>query len=262
MKFHLIARSDLAEESPLFLELEDYKEYLRKHADLVSRADRADAILVLGGDGSMFHAIRRHHQRGLPFFGVNFGHVGFLMTARKKKFLKDIIAERVHFIETRMLQADLYDVNGEFLRREVAFNDFYFERSTSAIANMSIAIKGKVRFELLRCDGVIVATSAGSTAYNGAVGGIILPIESRDIALSAIAPALSQGWHNAHFSEGSSITLKAERSGKHPVRFLADGKHIRDVVRAEISHSDIMIRIGFANAYDFIENRLLVQLQR
>lgn len=261
MKFFLIARDGLAEESPLFSELEGYKEYLQDHADRVTSAARAEGILVLGGDGTMLKAIRKHGRLGIPFYGVNFGHVGFLMNDLTKTVLLEIIEGQTQFIDARMLKADLYDMHGEIIRSELAFNDFYFERASIQTANIRVVVDGDVFFDPLICDGVIVATAAGSTAYNASARGEIIPIGTNSMILTGICPMRFYKWHSAQLPHDARVSLEALNITGRPVRFVVDGVHVRKVTRAEIAYSDRVVKIGFVISQNFREKVMKLQFR-
>lgn len=259
MKFYLIAHDGLAEENPLFSELENYKEYLQNHADLVDRASRAEGILVLGGDGTMLKAIRKHSHLEIPFYGLNFGHVGFLMNDLGETVLLEIIEGRIQFVDAPMLKADLYDAHGEIVRSERAFNDFYFERASTQTSKIRVVVDGNILFDPLICDGVIVATAAGSTAYNASARGEIIPVGTNSMVLTGICPMRFYKWHSAQLPHDAHVVLEAIDVKKRPVRFLADGVYIRNVVRAEISYSTESVKIGFVTSQNFREKVMKLQ---
>ena len=134
-------------------------------------ASRAEAVFVLGGDGALNDSIRRHYQFGIPFFGFNFGHVGFRLNPSTEEVLEEILAGKAQYVEGRMLQAEVSDAKGHFARKVMAFQDFYFERTRMPTANFRVRIDGIVRSDPMISDGLIVAAPQGSTAYTASAGG-------------------------------------------------------------------------------------------
>ncbi len=231
-------------------------EHIEKNFEIVRDPINAKFLIVFGGDGTMLKSIRLYRELNLPFFGLNYGHVGFLLNAPTIATLDDLLHDRLTVISSRILQAVLYDKNGDKIGTEVAFNDFYFERSTLATAKIRISVNGKVRFNPLICDGAIVSSAAGSTAYNAAAGGIMLPIGANNLVLTGICPAVFHRWRSIQLDAESKVILDATDFDKRPLRFLADGMEIENVVRAEIEYSDKIVRLLFANSQDFREKRL------
>jgi len=234
----------------------EISEYIEKKFKIVRDPASAKFLIVFGGDGTMLKNIRLYRELNLPFFGLNYGHVGFLLNAPTTATLDDLLHNRLTVISSQMLQAVLYDKNGEKIGTEFAFNDFYFERSTLATAKIRVSVNSKVRFDPLICDGAIVASAAGSTAYNAAAGGIILPIGDNSMVLTGICPAVFHRWRSIQLDAESKIILEAMDFNKRPVRFLVDKMEIENVVKAEIGYSDKTVRLLFANSQDFREKRL------
>lgn len=231
---------------------------IHEKLEIVS-AKKAEAIFVIGGDGAMHEAIRRHHQFGVPFYGLNFGHVGFLMSKPTSSVLKQIISGRVNQIQGRLLKADLFDCRGNMIKRVLAFQDFYLERSNVATANIKVTVNGKVRFNPLICDGVIISTPAGATAYTASAGGIIPPLDSRLLVLTGASPALFHGWRTTPLSEDSVVEIEALNTNHRPVRFLVSGKKVPGVTKAVIRYSDQYVSLGFARSENFREKVLRLQ---
>jgi NAD+ kinase len=251
-KVFLVTRSGLAE-ADLFRVSAPYG------LELVPRPELAEGILVMGGDGTMLKAIRAHRTLGVPFLGLNFGHIGFLMNEARPEVLGEIVAGAVELVPVRLLQADLQNPQGQHLGRELAFNDCYFERTSTQTVRMRISVNGKVRFESLTCDGVLVSTAAGSTAYNASAGGMILPIQTNALVLTGICPALFHRWRSSQLAADARITLEPLDTAGRPVRFLVDGIEIAGVTKADIGYSECVVRIGFAASQNFYEKVLRLQ---
>lgn len=226
--------------------------YIRKKFSIVDNLDKADDVIVMGGDGRMLRAVHQYGRHGKFLFGLNYGHIGFLMNEPKIEILEEFCREQVEVIKVKLLRAMLYDLKGRFVDTAYAFNDFYFERASTPTARIRVMVDGKLYLDPLICDGIIVCTPAGSTAYNASAGGPIVPIDSRCIVVTGICPAIFHHWHSAQLSEKAKIRLEALDADKRPVRFMADGRIIHDVVKAEIESADKAIaRIVFARSQDF-----------
>lgn len=251
LKAILVSRQGLPESSQLI-------DNIKTKLEIVEPNRKADLILVLGGDGTMLTAIKKHYPLHIPFVGFNFGHLGFLLNEAKEDVVEEIISGHFDTVESRLLKAELFDHNHK-LRTIHAFNDFYFERSTPQTCRIEIAVNNKIRFEKLICDGVIVSTPAGSTSYNASAGGKILPIDSKQLILTGICPALFHNWRSAQLSHSSSITLTALDIERRPVVFMADGQQINNVTSAKISYSTQKVKLLFARSQDFREKFLRLQ---
>lgn len=225
--------------------------------------DKADEILVLGGDGLMLSAINEYWQKDIPFCGLNFGHLGFLMNEPTEKNLLEIINGETHSVYPRILKAILTGKKGR-AAWTYAFNDFYFERNGIQTANIRVSIESsegssKVVFDPLICDGVIVCSQAGSTAYNASAGGVVIPIETEAMVLTGICPAIFHHWKTTPLSKDFSVTLEPLDIQLRPVRFLADGKEIPEIVKATIKYSERKVHLKFAKDKSFREKFLQSQ---
>lgn len=255
-RFHLVTSETLDPNNPLLLQVKD-------RFSLASRPSRADAILVLGGDGTMLGAIRRYRHLGIPFYGLNFGHIGFLMNKANEETLDEILAHSVQEISMKSLEARLYDASNSHIKDELAFNDFYFERTSAQTANIAVSVNGIQRFDpYLICDGVIVATAAGSTAYTVNASGVVLPIGTNSMVLTGICPSIIHNWKSSQLAGDSHITLEALGTKKRPVRFLVDGVEIPKVAKVEITYSEEEATIVFINSNIFQEKVLALQFSQ
>jgi len=196
-------------------------------------ADEADIIVALGGDGYMLEAIHRNMQRNLPIYGMNRGTVGFLLNAFDTDNLMDRLdnAQEVKICPLHMkvttdsgIEQDAY-----------AFNEVSLLRQTRQAANLRVAIDGKVRIETLMCDGCLVATPAGSTAYNLSAHGPILPIGSGVLALTPISAFRPRRWQGAVLHQDARIRLTVLDHYKRPVSAVADAHEVRNIAEVEIS---------------------------
>jgi len=249
-KFYLLAKELLLLDHPLV-------RLLKERALITSNFKEADKILVMGGDGTMLTAIRNHQKEGLSFCGLNFGHIGFLMNEPTEQVLSEIIEGQTQTILVRLLKAQLYNQQGEELGEEVAFNEFYMEKTKPLqTAKIRVTVDNKIRFDPLICNGILVCTQAGSTAYNAAAGGEILPIEAEEMVLTGVAPAVFHRWRTSILPKDTEVTFEAVETAKRPVIFVADNKALPGVAKAVIRYSAKSVTLEFAKSQDFKEKVL------
>jgi NAD+ kinase len=198
-------------------------------------ARKADAIVALGGDGLMLQTLHRYMNDRMPIYGMNRGSVGFLMNEYREDGLLERLAEaeisRVH-----PLAMVAYDTQGK-ASKSLAINEVSLFRETFQAAKLRISIDGKVRMEELICDGVLVATPAGSTAYNLSAHGPILPINAPLLTLTPISPFRPRRWRGALLPNKARISVAALEHEKRPVSAVADAHEQRNVVRVEIEQA-------------------------
>ena len=201
--------------------------------------EQADAVVVLGGDGFMLQTLHQMLDGGrvLPAYGVNLGTVGFLMNRFKsrRKLVDRIRKSRRVAVDPLCMEAITRD--GE-THRCYAINEVSLLRETRQTAKIEVIVNEKVRIGELACDGVLLATPAGSTAYNLSANGPILPLDSQLLALTPISPFRPRRWRGAILPGRSRVSFRVLDPGKRPVAAVADQKEIRDVVEVhlEIAH--------------------------
>ncbi len=244
MKIFLVNHAGLTSSDPVF-------EFIINNATVSDTPEDADLIIVLGGDGSMLTAIREYPSDQLTFTGLNYGHMGFLMNKACPETIAEILQGRTSLVSVNILQAIMFDKNGEKIGTEFAFNDFYFERSSPQTAKISVIVNGTKRFDPLIGDGVIVSSSAGSTAYNASAGGAIIPIGTNSMVLTGICPAVFHYWRTSQLAFDSSVVLEPMETDKRPVRFVADGRVKKNVAKTEIGYGKRMVQLAFAKSQDF-----------
>lgn len=208
---------------------------LRAAHDWVAPVE-ADAIVVAGGDGFMLHVLHRMLDEGnlRPCFGINLGTVGFLMNRQNGK---RSIAERVaraRGIAVRPLCMTAQTHAGAEISH-YAINEVSLLRETRQTAKLEVRINGKVRMAELAGDGVLVATPAGSTAYNLSANGPILPLGSNMLALTPISPFRPRRWRGAILPESAEVEFRVREPVKRPVSAVADQKEVRDVKSVKIA---------------------------
>ncbi len=207
---------------------------LRERYDWVAPAE-ADLIIAIGGDGYMLQVLHNmlDDNRILPVFGMNRGTVGFLLN----EFRLDALVERVaraRAFTVNPLTTQILTTGG--LRHVLpAINELSLLRETRQTAKIEIEFNGRSMLHELVCDGVIVATPAGSTAYNLSANGPILPLDSAMLAITPISPFRPRRWRGAIVPDRTAITLTVRESGKRPVSAVADQREVRDIRSVSIS---------------------------
>lgn len=207
---------------------------IRSLYDWVDIAD-ADIILALGGDGFMLQTLHAvlHRRRPAQVFGMNRGTVGFLMNEFHPNGIADRLANAKAF-RLHPLQMDARTIAGERIVSP-AINEVSLLRETRQAAKIEISIDGRVRMSELTCDGVLVSTPAGSTAYNLSANGPILPLQSDLLALTPISPFRPRRWRGALIPDTSTIEFRMLEADKRPVSAVADQVEVRDVDVVRIS---------------------------
>ena len=192
----------------------------------------ADAIVALGGDGLMLQTMHRHLNSHTPIYGMNRGSVGFLLNDYRESNLKERLkAAAITVIHPLRMTA--HDKEGA--RHEaLAINEASLFRQIYQAAKLRIAVDGKVRLDELICDGVLVSTPAGSTAYNLSAHGPILPINAPLLALTPISPFRPRRWRGALLPNDAKVTIEVLEPDKRPVSAVADHTEFRDVVKVEV----------------------------
>ncbi len=213
---------------------QEAKQTLESRYDHVPE-DEADVIVALGGDGFMLKTLHRHMAAGRPIYGMNKGSVGFLMNTFRVVDLPARLAAAQDFqLHTLRMQADT--AQGE--RHEaLAVNEVSLLRQTRLAAKLRIFVDGVNRMEELVCDGALVSTPAGSTAYNLSAYGPILPLGSDLLALTPISAFRPRRWRGALLPHKAVVTFEISDPDLRPVSAVADFTEIRDVVRVEVAAS-------------------------
>ncbi len=196
--------------------------------------EEADLVIALGGDGFMLHTLHGMLERGVlrPVFGINRGTVGFLMNEWRLDRLPERIA-RAKAFSVIPLNMTAHTVAGETVTSP-AINEVSLLRETRQTAWIEVSVNGRVVLPQLVCDGVLVATPAGSTAYNLSAQGPILPLSSGLLALTPISPFRPRRWRGAVIADDVKISLRVLDPTKRPVSAVADQVEVRDVARVEV----------------------------
>ena len=202
---------------------------------------QADVLVALGGDGYMLQTLHAARGREVPVFGMNLGSVGFLMNAYHPENLRERLAaaERTDLVPLRMRA-----VTGAAEPEEaLAFNEVSLYRQGRQTAKLRISVDERVRLDELACDGVIVSTPAGSTAYNLSAHGPILPIGAPLVALTPISAFRPRRWRGAILPHTAVVRIETLERDKRPVSASADFSEVHDIVSAEI-REDPEARVG------------------
>jgi NAD+ kinase len=197
-------------------------------------AANADVLIALGGDGFMLQTLRRHTtlvQRGLPVYGMNRGTVGFLMNPYSEKDLLRRLA-KAEKTTVRPLHMSAEAKGGHF--EDLAFNEISLFRQTQQAAHISVTVDGQQRLEKLVADGILVATPAGSTAYNLSAHGPVVPLGSRILALTPISAFRPRRWRGALLKANAKVEFTVLDPIRRPVSVSADNQEIRDVTSVSV----------------------------
>ena len=218
-------------------------------------ADDADVVVALGGDGLMLQTLHRHMRSGKPIYGMHRGTVGFLMNEYTTHDLQTrLAAARESLINPLLMRAT--DIHGT-VHLHHAINEVALFRQTNQAARLRILIDEHERMAELIADGILVATPAGSTAYNLSAQGPILPINAALLALTPISAFRPRRWRGAILPHGARVKIDALETDKRPVSAVADFTEVRDVVSVEIHENrDIAMKVLFDREAN-LEERVL-----
>jgi len=230
-------------------------------ADLIARYGQADVrraqvIVALGGDGFMLQTLHAQTGRDVPVYGMNCGTIGFLMNAYSPLGLPErLAAAEETVINPLSMRAE--NTRGK-VTQALAINEVSMLRQGPQAAKLRVIIDGRERLEELVCDGALVATPAGSTAYNYSAHGPILPIGADVLALTAMSPFRPRRWRGAVLPRAAHVRLEVLEPEKRPVMADADSRSsVRDVLSVEvISETAITHRLLFDPGHG-LEERLI-----
>ncbi|MEM7620427.1 MAG: NAD kinase [Pseudomonadota bacterium] len=231
-------------------------ESLSKRYGNASFAD-ADVIVALGGDGLMLQTLHRFMNTRIPIYGMNCGSVGFLMNEYEEDNLLERLqsAERNVIYPLRMTARNKAEKNFEAL----AINEVSLFRQTYQAAKLRIRVDGKTRMNELICDGAMVSTPAGSTAYNLSAYGTILPIHAPLLALTPISPFRPRRWRGAILNNTAQVQFDILEAEKRPVSVVADHKEFRFINTVTIEEArDIQLVMLFDPGHA-LEERILTE---
>jgi NAD+ kinase len=222
-KIHIIADANSTAQSAKRLIAKKYKNF---------PINDSDVLVVLGGDGFMLASLKKYQKYQLPFYGMNKGNRGFLLN----KFDENDLINKINkskIAELHPLEMYARNKNGK-VKTAIAVNEVSVFRETRQAAKLEIKIDNKIRMKEVTCDGVLVATPAGSTAYNLSVRGPVLDLESNLLAVTPISPFKPRGWRGATINNRSKVSIKNLDFKKRPVSVVADNIEFRDVSNVSI----------------------------
>jgi len=215
----------------------------------------ADVIVALGGDGFMLRTLHRFLPEGLPVYGMKLGNVGFLMN----RFREDELHDRLN-------EADVVELNPLCMiavteagneSKALAINEVSLLRQLNQAAHIRVLVNGSVKVEDLVCDGVLVSTAAGSSAYNLSAQGPILPLGTEALALTPISPFRPRRWRGAVLPSTARIRFEVIDYYKRPVSATADAQEIRNVISVDVyEEKDITLKLMFDPDHS-LEQRIL-----
>jgi NAD+ kinase len=216
----------------------------------------AEVIIALGGDGFMLQTLHAFLGQNKPIYGMNLGSVGFLMNEYSEEQLKERLAnaERAEIFPLRMHAASaLSFVDG------LAFNEVSLLRQTRQATKLRILVDGKIRIHELICDGALVATPVGSTAYNLSAHGPILPIDSALLALTPISAFRPRRWHGALLPHHSKVRFEVLEAEKRPVSAVADGLEVRNITAVDVAEDRSISMVMLFDAGRNLDERILTE---
>ena len=246
MKFHF-----LSSENP------EAKKVELKLKDLYGQnsAEDSNYIIPIGGDGLLLKSLHTYNKLNKPFFGINFGSVGFLMNNIKNDSLIEIIenSKNSNFKPLKMMSTN---VDGKKCEA-YAYNEVSIMRQTHLASKIQININNEIKMKELICDGVLVSTSAGSTAYNLSAHGSILPLDSNILALTPISAFRPRRWRGALLSEKNKIELFIIDNKERSSSVTADNIEFRNIEKVEIESSNENICTVLFDSKHSIEDKIL-----
>jgi len=219
--------------------------------------DQASAVVALGGDGLMLQTLHQVMALGVPVYGMNFGTVGFLMN----EFGNDHLIERLNAATPTQiypLSMEVVDADGR-RHTALALNEVSLFRATYQAMKVEILVDGHTRLEELICDGVLVATPAGSSAYNLSAHGPIIPITAPLLALTPISPFRPRLWRGAILSNRATVTFRTKESAKRPVSAVADNVEFKNVVEVEVRENRQRAVTLLFDPGSSLEERVLIE---
>lgn len=215
----------------------------------------ADVIVALGGDGFMLSTMHEYMEGNVPIFGMNLGSVGFLMNEFQEENLIDRL-DTAEEISLNPLSMNAQTSNGEEYHA-LAINEVSLLRELRFAAKIRILVDGVVRLEELICDGVMISTAAGSTAYNLSAYGPIIPLGTELLALTPISAFRPRRWRGALLPKNSVVTFEVIDDDYRPVSAVADSTEVREVVRVVIQEEKSISSTLLFDPEHNLEDRIL-----
>ncbi|MCB9988618.1 MAG: NAD kinase [Rhodospirillales bacterium] len=200
-----------------------------------STPEDADVIVALGGDGTMLEALHKFHPLDKPIYGMNRGSIGFMLNPYRAENLLDRLANAqsvtLHPLKMVARTGDGKDVEA------LAFNEVSLLRQERSAAKIGVSVDGVERLPEMICDGILLATPAGSTAYNLSAHGPVIPLSANVLALTPISPFRPRRWRGALLPHGAKVRFEILEAPRRPVSATADSTEVRDVTQVDIWES-------------------------
>ncbi len=193
--------------------------------------DKADVIVVLGGDGAMLRALHEFTDCDLPIFGLNLGTLGFLLNEYKDRDLLERVSQAREY-KIHPLRMEAKDIHGKTYSK-IAYNEVSLLRETHSSAKIMVFVNDEIRLPLLVCDGIMLSTAVGSTAYNSSANGPIIPLNANILPLTPISAFRPRRWPGALIPNTSRVRFEIIRPQERPVSASADAAEIRDIAIVE-----------------------------
>ena len=234
------------------------KIFLTKYKNYLPRS--SDVIVVLGGDGFMLQTLKKFQKFNKPFYGINSGTFGFLMNKFKTyDVIKNI--SKTKYVSISPLEMKVITKTGKTYSN-IAINEVSLLRQTRQAASLQILNGEKILIRKLICDGVLVSTPAGSTAYNLSIRGPILSLDSKKHAITAISPFRPRRWKGKIVSNSSEIKIKNLNVQKRPVSAVADNVEVRNIKNVKIKiNNQIKFKLLYDKNYSLNKKIKLEQLR-
>ena len=220
-----------------------------------STVEKCNFIVALGGDGFLLKTIHDYNKFNLPIYGMNLGTIGFLMNKYdEKNLLKNL--QEAQKVKIKPLKMKAINQNNSNFK-SLAFNEVSIIRNTYQAAKLSIKINGIVRMKELICDGVLVSTPAGSTAYNLSAHGPIIPLGTNALALTPISPFRPRRWRGALIPESTAISIEAIDSINRPISVAADHNESQNIKSVIIKVAKSISQTLLFNSNHSFDERIL-----
>jgi len=226
----------------------------KRHSDAGSKD--AEIVVALGGDGFMLQTLHAFLGTGKPIYGMNLGSVGFLMNEYRAEDLIERLAAAERAI-VHPLRMKAHGAKG--VTEALAFNEVSLLRETRQAAKISILVDERIRIAELICDGVLVSTPAGSTAYNLSAHGPILPIDAALLALTPISAFRPRRWRGALLPHRARVRFEILESAKRPVSAVADDFEVRDVSVVDVAEDRSIAMTMLYDAGHNLDERILAE---
>ncbi len=227
---------------------------LKKKYKFVKPA-QADVIVALGGDGTVLETLHKYLKQQIPIYGMNRGHIGFLMNEYSEN---NLLTRLKKSKSTKLYPLKIKSfLNNGSIKESIAFNDVSLIRNTRQIAKICIEINNTKKIDQLLCDGCLISTPAGSSAYNLSLRGPVFPVDAQLLALTPISPYRPRRWRGALLPNNVKITLTALEEKKRPVRAEADFFETNNIKKLEVAlDKKQFVNLLFDQGHD-LEERII-----